>query len=77
MVPPWSPRYDRAREPAWQGKEEQIVTLLTDAGRRCGFDVLDIPSVPGLGPGNYADELHLNASGVPIYTRYLVSKLKP
>ena len=49
---------------------------MTDAGRRCGFDVLNIPSVPGLEQANYADEMHVNASGVPIYTRYLVSRLK-
>ena len=42
----------------------------------CGFDVLNIQSIPGLEQGNYADEMHVNASGVPIYTRYLVSKLK-
>jgi hypothetical protein len=76
VVPPWAPRYDRARDPSWRDKEDQIVTLVTDAGRRCGFDVLNIPSVPGLQQGNYADEMHVNASGVPIYTRYLVSKLK-
>ncbi|WP_375415611.1 hypothetical protein [uncultured Bradyrhizobium sp.] len=76
VVPPWAPRYDRARDPSWREKEDQTVALLTDAGRRCGFDVLDIPSVPGLQQGNYADEMHVNASGVPIYTRYLVSRLK-
>lgn len=76
VVPPWAPRYDRAREPSWRDKEEQVVALLTDAGRRCGFDVLNIPSVPGLAQDNYADEMHVNASGVPIYTRYLVSRLK-
>jgi hypothetical protein len=76
VVPPWAPRYDRARDAAWREKEDQIVALLTDAGRRCGFEVLNIPSVPGLEQSNYADEMHVNASGVPIYTRYLVSKLK-
>jgi hypothetical protein len=76
VVPPWAPRYDRASDPAWREKEDQIVALVTDAGRRCGFDVLNIPSVPGLEQANYADEMHVNASGVPIYTRYLVSKLK-
>ena len=76
VVPPWAPRYDRARDSSWREKEDQIVALVTDAGRHCGFDVLNIPSVPGLEQGNYADEMHVNASGVPIYTRYLVSKLK-
>ena len=76
VVPPWAPRYDRASDPSWRDKEDQIVALVTDAGRRCGFDVLNIPSVPGLEQANYADEMHVNASGVPIYTRYLVSKLK-
>ena len=76
VVPPWAPRYDRARDPSWRDKEDQIVALVSDAGRRCGFDVLNISSVPGLEQSNYADEMHVNASGVPIYTRYLVSKLK-
>jgi hypothetical protein len=76
VVPPWAPRYDRAADPSWREKEDQMVALVSDAGRRCGFDVLNIPSVPGLEQGNYADEMHVNASGVPIYTRYLVSKLK-
>src|SRR4051812_48022672 len=77
VVPPWAPRYDRAREVSWREKEEQLVALLTEAGRRCGFEVLNIASAPGLGQANYADEMHVNASGVPIYTRYLVSRLKP
>jgi hypothetical protein len=76
VVPPWAPRYDRAADPSWRDKEDQIVALLTDAGRRCGFDVLNIPQVPGLEQSNYADEMHVNASGVPIYTRYLVSRLQ-
>lgn len=76
VVPPWAPRYDRARDPSWREKEDQIVALLTDAGRRCGFELLNIASVPGLEQSNYADEMHVNASGVPIYTRYLVSRLK-
>jgi hypothetical protein len=76
VVPPWAPRYDRARDSSWRDKEDQIVALVADAGRRCGFDVLNVPSVPGLEQANYADEMHVNASGVPIYTRYLVSKLK-
>jgi hypothetical protein len=76
VVPPWAPRYDRARDAEWRDKDDQYAALVTDAGRRCGFDVLNIASVPGLAQGNYADEMHVNASGVPIYTRYLVSRLK-
>jgi hypothetical protein len=76
VVPPWAPRYDRARDPAWRDKDDQYAALVIDAGRRCGFDVLNIQSVPGLEQGNYADEMHVNASGVPIYTRDLVSRLK-
>ncbi len=76
VVPPWAPRYDRARDPEWRDKDDQYAALVTDAGRRCGFDVLNIQSVPALEQGDYADEMHVNASGVPIYTRYLVSRLK-
>src|SRR5947209_7066075 len=75
VVPPWAPRYDRARDPSWRDKDDQYTELMVDAGRRCGFDVLNIQSIPGLEQGNYADEMHVNVSGVPIYTRYLVSRL--
>src|SRR6266851_2666425 len=67
---------DRARDPAWRDKDDQYAALVADAGRRCGFAVINIRSIPGLGQGNYADEMHVNASGVPIYTSYLVSRLK-
>jgi hypothetical protein len=76
VVPPWAPRYDRAHDPSWRDKDDQYTALVVDAGRRCGFDVLDIQSIPGLDQDNYADEMHVNASGVPIYTRYIVSRLK-
>jgi hypothetical protein len=76
VMPPWAPRYDRAADPSWHDKDDQYAALVVDAGRRCGFDVLNIPSIPGLEQGNYADEMHVNASGVPIYTRALVSRLK-
>ena len=77
VIPPWAPRYDRSRDAAWREKEDQVAARLTEAGGSCGFDVLNIPSIPGLEQGNYADEMHVNASGVPIYTRYLVSRLNP
>jgi len=75
VVPPWAPRYDRTRDAQWQGKDDQYVALIADAGRDCGFDVLNIASVPGMAQANYADEMHVNASGVSIYTRYLLSRL--
>jgi hypothetical protein len=76
VVPPWAPRYDRSGDPSWRDKDDQYAALVADAGRRCGFDVLNIQSIPGLDQGSYADEMHVNASGVPIYTRYIVSRLK-
>src|SRR3954451_11047795 len=76
VLPPWAPRYDRARDASWRDKEDQLAAFIGDAGRRCGFELLNIPAVPGLAQDNYADEMHVNASGVPIYTRYLVSQLK-
>ena len=76
MVPPWAPRYDRTKDATWREKDDAYAALIVDAGRRCGFDVLNIQSVPGLAQANYADEMHVNASGVPIYTRYLVLRLK-
>ena len=75
VIPPWAPRYDRARDPAWKEKDDQYVELVTDAGRACGFDVVNIASVPGVTQQNYADEMHVNTSGIPIYTRYLMSRL--
>ena len=76
VVPPWAPRYDRARDSQWRNKDDQYVALVADAGHACGFEVLNIPSIAGLEQANYADEMHVNASGVPIYTGYLVSRLK-
>lgn len=76
VLPPWAARYDRAKDAVWRGREEQVAAMITSAGSRCGFDLLNIPSVPGLESANFADEMHLNASGIPIYTRYLVEQLK-
>ena len=75
VIPPWAPRYDRAQDAAWREKDDQYVALVGDAGRACGFDVVNIPSVPGVTQSNYADEMHVNVSGIPIYTRYLMSRL--
>jgi hypothetical protein len=77
VVPPWAPRYDRDGDPLWREKDDQYAALVIDAGHRCGFDVLNIHAVPGLEQSNYADEMHVIASGIPIYTRYLVSQLRP
>lgn len=76
VIPPWATRYDRNSDPEWAERESQIVALVTDVGARCGFDILNIPSVPDLKAENFADEMHVNATGVPIYTRYLVEQLK-
>ncbi|MET0969855.1 MAG: hypothetical protein ABWY18_11680 [Tardiphaga sp.] len=76
VSPPWSPRYDRATDPAWAKMDREQVAVMQAAGRRCGFAVLDIPSVPGLTPEHFMDESHLNAAGIPIYTRYLMNLLK-
>ncbi|WP_424627656.1 hypothetical protein [Bradyrhizobium sp. SYSU BS000235] len=76
VIPPWAARYDRSSDPEWRERESEIVELVTRDGARCGFEVLNIPSVPDLRPENFADEMHVNATGVPIYTRYLVEQLK-
>jgi hypothetical protein len=77
VIPPWAPRYARGADAAWRDKDDQYTALVTDTGRHCGFDVLNIEKVPGLEQSNYADEMHVNASGIPIYTRYLVAQLRP
>jgi hypothetical protein len=77
VIPPWAPGYDRAQDAAWREKDDQYVALVGDAGRTCGFDVVNITSVPGVTRSNYADEMHVNVSGIPIYTRYLMSRLNP
>lgn len=76
VLPPWAARYGLADDPAWRSKEDQIAALLGEAGARCGFEVLNLPVVPDLTGANFSDEMHLNASGVPIYTRYLLEQLK-
>ncbi|MEW6768831.1 MAG: hypothetical protein AB1342_12450 [Pseudomonadota bacterium] len=76
VIPPWAVRYDRAADPVWRAREEQVAGLLNGEADRCGFSVLDVQSVPELKAPNFADEMHVNVSGVPIYTRYLVEQLK-
>lgn len=76
VLPPWAVRYDRAQDAAWRRYDEDIASRVTDAGKRCGFDVLDVKSVPGLTDAQFYDEMHVNAQGVPLYTRYLVEHLK-
>ena len=76
VVPPWAPRYHRHDDPLWQKKDDQYSGLVIDTGHRCGFDVLNIQAVPGLEQASYADEMHVIASGIPIYTRYLVAQLR-
>lgn len=76
VIPPWAARYDRTTDAVWRDKEDQIAALIVAAGQRCGFSVLNIQSVPDLAPVNFADEMHVNKSGIPIYTRYLVEQLK-
>ena len=76
VSPPWAPRYDRAVDVAWAKMDREQVAITAEAGRRCGFDVLDIPSVPGLLQSHFSDEAHLNRAGIPIYTQYLMTLLK-
>jgi hypothetical protein len=76
VIPPWAPRYDRGDDPLWREKDDQYVALVTNAGQRCGFEVLNIQTVPELGQSNYADEMHVIVSGIPIYTQYLVAQLR-
>ncbi len=75
VIPPWAPRYDRASDPNWRERDDAYVALVEDAGRRCGFEVINLPSIPSLAQADYADEMHVTASGVPIYTRALVARL--
>jgi hypothetical protein len=76
VIPPWASRYDRSDDPLWREKDDQFAALVSNTGRRCGFEVLNIQAVPGLEQSNYADEMHVIASGIPIYTRYLVAQLR-
>jgi len=73
--PPWIPA-DRSADADWIRDEGEMLALLRAAGQRCGFDVLKIFDVPGLAADNFADEMHVNTSGVPIYTRYLIAQLR-
>ena len=52
------------------------MALIQGAGQRCGFDVLDLHTVPGLSDEHFADEQHINETGVPHYTQFVMSQLK-
>ena len=75
-MPPWAARYDRARDDRWRLAEGQLATRIGEAAKRCGFDVLGVETVPGLVDAQFYDDMHVNASGVPAYTRYVVEHLK-
>jgi hypothetical protein len=75
VIPPWAPRYDRAADPTWRDRDDQYVALVENAGRACGFAVIDLPRITALAQSDYADEMHVTARGVPIYTRALVARL--
>lgn len=74
VMPPWVPG-DRSHDAAFVAHEREVETMLRQAGARCGFAVLAIHDVPGLSIAQFADEMHVNRSGVPIYTRYLMAQL--
>jgi len=75
VIPPWAPRYDRASDPTWRERDDQYVALVENAGRACGFEVINLPQITALAQTDYADEMHVTARGVPIYTRALVTRL--
>ena len=37
VIPPWAVRYDRAADPVWRAREEQVAGLLNGEADRCGF----------------------------------------
>jgi hypothetical protein len=74
VLPPWSAIYDKRPDEAWRRMDAELVALLSQTGRQCGFEVLHA-KVPGLKPEHFRDALHINVDGVPIYTRYLLDEL--
>lgn len=72
VAPPWASRYDQNIDTLWQERDNQYTALLEQTGRRCGFTVFNIRTVPGLDQSDFADEMHILASAVPKYTRYVV-----
>jgi hypothetical protein len=74
VLPPWSPVYEDRSDDAWRRMDAELAALLTQTSRQCGFEFL-VAKVPGLRPEHFRDALHINADGVPIYTRYLLDQL--
>lgn len=76
VLPPWAARYDRAQDERWRRAEDDLAARIGEAAARCSFDVLRIETVPGLVDAQFYDDMHVNATGVPVYTRYVVEHLK-
>jgi hypothetical protein len=76
VIPPWAGKYPRAEDRAWDSHETQIAGLIRETAARCGFDMIDAQSVPGLGLAQFYDEMHVNIEGVPIYTAFIVNQLR-
>lgn len=77
VMPPWAARYDRASDERWRRAEDELAALIGEAGGRCGFELLRIDTVPGLVDAQFHDDMHVNVTGVPAYTRYVLERLKP
>jgi hypothetical protein len=76
IMGPWSPRYDRNQDLPWKEKDEENAALFGETAKRCDFDFLHVMSVPGLEEKHFAEELHINDTGVSMYTRHVVGLLR-
>jgi len=75
VSPPWAPIPDLIASAAWHDLDSQYLAILARMAADCHFELVAIPSVPGLEIEHFFDETHINDVGTPIYTSYLLQRL--
>lgn len=53
--------------------DPEMLSVIRDGG----MELADLRQVPELTPEMYADDIHLNEKGRPVYSRYLATALRP
>jgi hypothetical protein len=53
--------------------DPEMLSVIRDGG----MEFADLRQVPELTPEMYADDIHLNETGRPVYSRYLATAIRP
>lgn len=75
VAPPWAPIPEFTGSLAWRDREREFEGVLKALASGCDLEFVTIDTVDGLGIGQFADEVHVNPEGTPIYDAELLRRL--